>query len=301
MPFTEAAAKAKTIHFNGNNHVIKNLKGAVNVTGEGEEQVTIGVEQNASVFGSIKGTIRNLGVENIDVNVNWFCTGGIVGASVGDLTIDNCYATGSVQGAASGGLVGSCNAGTLTITNSYSQVNTADNAGGHSAGLVGRANADLSISYAYASGSVTSKNNAAGLVNINTATNVTLNNVVAWNSSVSSDGGVAGPTVNGDGGILNNVEFYKEMLINGVPIYSGADAETLQNIVTAWEAYNTKLVDGYPVLAWQSATSGVSAVEADETDAPAVYYNLQGIQVANPENGIYIVRRGNKVTKEYIR
>ena len=43
----------------------------------------------------------------------------------------------------------------------------------------------------------------------------------------------------------------------------------------------------------------------DETiegsDAPAVYYNLQGVQVKNPENGIYIVRRGNKVTKELIR
>lgn len=53
-------------------------------------------------------------------------------------------------------------------------------------------------------------------------------------------------------------------------------------------------------------TSGIedvvvdSAVEAEE-DAPAVYYNLQGVQVANPENGIYIVRRGNKVTKELVR
>lgn len=304
VPFSEQAAATKTIHFNGNNHVIKNLKGAVNVTGEGEDAVTTVVTQNASVFGSIKGSIRNLGVENIDVNVTWFCTGGITGTSVGDLTIDNCYATGSVQGAASGGLVGSCNAGNLTITNCYSQVNTADNAGGHSAGLVGRANSNLSISNAYASGSVYSKENAAGLVNINTATNVTLTNVVAWNSSVrcEGDGAVAGPTVNGDGATLNNVEFYKEMLINEVPIYSGADAETLQATVTAWDAYSKTLVNGYPVLAWQEGqTGGVNDIVADESDAPAEYYNLQGIKVANPENGIYIVRRGNKVTKEIIR
>lgn len=44
---------------------------------------------------------------------------------------------------------------------------------------------------------------------------------------------------------------------------------------------------------------GVANV-ASENVAP-VYYNLQGVQVVNPENGFYIVRRGNKVTKEIIR
>ncbi len=32
-------------------------------------------------------------------------------------------------------------------------------------------------------------------------------------------------------------------------------------------------------------------------NAPAFYYNLQGVEVANPENGIFIRRQGNKVTK----
>ena len=47
-------------------------------------------------------------------------------------------------------------------------------------------------------------------------------------------------------------------------------------------------------------TSGVKAIEADAS-APAVYYNLQGVQVENPQNGLFIVKRGNKVTKEIIR
>ncbi|MBQ8395928.1 MAG: hypothetical protein IJX54_02900, partial [Oscillospiraceae bacterium] len=43
--------------------------------------------------------------------------------------------------------------------------------------------------------------------------------------------------------------------------------------------------------------SGIGEIEA-ESAAP-VYYNLQGIEVANPENGkVYIVKRGNKVAKE---
>lgn len=47
------------------------------------------------------------------------------------------------------------------------------------------------------------------------------------------------------------------------------------------------------------ATDGISEIEAE--DAEAVYYNLQGVEVANPANGVYIVRRGSKVTKEFIR
>lgn len=47
-------------------------------------------------------------------------------------------------------------------------------------------------------------------------------------------------------------------------------------------------------------TSGVKAVNVD-ANAPAVYYNLQGVQVENPQNGLFIVKRGNKVTKEIIR
>ncbi len=53
--------------------------------------------------------------------------------------------------------------------------------------------------------------------------------------------------------------------------------------------------------AFTVGSSGIETVGAINEAVPAVYYNLQGIQVENPENGIYIVKRGNKVTKEYIR
>ncbi len=42
--------------------------------------------------------------------------------------------------------------------------------------------------------------------------------------------------------------------------------------------------------------SGVANIELDETAAP-VYYNLQGVRVANPEKGLYIVVKGNKSSK----
>lgn len=48
---------------------------------------------------------------------------------------------------------------------------------------------------------------------------------------------------------------------------------------------------------WDANAAGVENVVVEDEDAPAVYYNLQGIRVANPENGIYIVKKGNKVSK----
>ena len=49
------------------------------------------------------------------------------------------------------------------------------------------------------------------------------------------------------------------------------------------------------------ASTGVESISEDNTNAPAEYYNLQGVKVNNPENGLYIVRQGNKVSKQYIR
>ncbi len=44
-------------------------------------------------------------------------------------------------------------------------------------------------------------------------------------------------------------------------------------------------------------SGGVDGVAVDNNNAPVVYYNLQGVQVANPENGMYIKVQGNKVEK----
>lgn len=47
-------------------------------------------------------------------------------------------------------------------------------------------------------------------------------------------------------------------------------------------------------------STGIAGIVAKE-NAPVEYYNLQGIRVAEPENGLYIVRQGNKVSKKFIR
>lgn len=45
---------------------------------------------------------------------------------------------------------------------------------------------------------------------------------------------------------------------------------------------------------------GVEEIEADSNVAP-VYYNLQGVRVANAENGLFIVKKGNKVSKTFVK
>ena len=47
--------------------------------------------------------------------------------------------------------------------------------------------------------------------------------------------------------------------------------------------------------------SGVSVITPDGDSNTALFYNLQGIPVSNPGPGLYIMRRGNTVTKVHIR
>ena len=48
-------------------------------------------------------------------------------------------------------------------------------------------------------------------------------------------------------------------------------------------------------------SSAVEGIEMEEADAPVEYYNLQGVKVANPSNGLYIKVQGKKSSKVYIK
>lgn len=63
---------------------------------------------------------------------------------------------------------------------------------------------------------------------------------------------------------------------------------------------NAKLFS-YTIIFTSQKGSGVSEVAVDNNNAPREYFDLQGRAVAQPQAGLYIVRQGNKVTKEYIR
>lgn len=66
----------------------------------------------------------------------------------------------------------------------------------------------------------------------------------------------------------------------------------------SWENPTFTLTTGDTVtLKVTTAGSGVEAVEADTAAGEAVYYNLQGQRVTNPEKGLFIRLQGGKATK----
>lgn len=79
----------------------------------------------------------------------------------------------------------------------------------------------------------------------------------------------------------------------GKKIQIGFHYTSTAEIAGTWEIVNVKVTG--------KTKSAVSDITAEDTDAPVVYYNLQGVRVENPANGLYIRVQGNKSTKVLIR
>lgn len=101
---------------------------------------------------------------------------------------------------------------------------------------------------------------------------------------------------NPEEGFAWTVEFTPE----GVKITNVLVGKTIQYD----ENYNSygsyaEITHALPAL-YEAASSAVESVE-EISDVPAEYFNLQGVRVANPEQGIYIVRKGNSVKKVMVK
>lgn len=306
-----ASGKGKEIHFDGNAHVIKNP------TCNGPA---------GSLFGYLDGgSIKNLGIEDATVTGSQWGAAGIiacyVGYSGGEMTIDNCYTSGNVTGYFAGGLVGGVNDnGALNISNCYSSAMcTSPNY--YAGGLVACANFDtnISISKCYVSGDVTAAQYAGGILGANnqyrvitysTVETINLTDCIMLGANVT--GGIAAGAIMAPEASLaykpeltiEGCEVWEYTTVNGVECTEdGKNEDDLKAIVCSWDAFiaNPDEFD-LPLLDWQiNGLSGISEITVDNADHAPVYYNLQGVKVANPENGIYVVRRGNKVTKEIVR
>jgi len=57
----------------------------------------------------------------------------------------------------------------------------------------------------------------------------------------------------------------------------------------------------YMQVKYDGGNGGVEGIAVDNTNAPVEYYNLQGVRIENPTNGLYIRRQGSDVTKVIVR
>lgn len=135
--------------FDGNGYKISNLTGT------------------QGLFASTKGaTIKNVGLENVNINGTASSVGGLVGSSGTGTNISNAYTTGTVKSTGNnvGGLVG-YHTDTGVFSDVYSSANTsgADNVGG----LIGNMHCSPSdvfdLKDCYAIGNVNGNNNVGGL------------------------------------------------------------------------------------------------------------------------------------------
>ena len=174
ISFTDES-KAFKGTFDGNGHVIKNLKidkstknsqGLFGYTAEGSEIKNVGIvdcvvngeDYTGGLVGGTRGTITNSYATG-DVTGTGDYTGGLAGYTYG--TITNSYATSSVTGTDyTGGLVGWYGYDG-TVTNSYA-TGDVTGTGDCTGGLVGCADGSSAVTNSYSTGSVTGTGNYTG-------------------------------------------------------------------------------------------------------------------------------------------
>ncbi|MDE6438209.1 MAG: hypothetical protein K2L62_00965, partial [Muribaculaceae bacterium] len=77
---------------------------------------------------------------------------------------------------------------------------------------------------------------------------------------------------------------------------------SVSNFNSAMNNYNLRAAEaGIEFVYEEGYTSGVEGVAAEAENAPVEWYNLQGVRVAEPANGLFIRRQGNKVEKVVVK
>lgn len=97
-----------------------------------------------------------------------------------------------------------------------------------------------------------------------------------------------------------NITEFRDMYITGMPFMS-ADFSMLSTVAYYFwtDAPDTLRNDYNSCIVPLSEGSAIREVESNVTDAnaPVEFFNLQGVKVNDPSNGIYIRRQGNNVSK----
>ncbi|MDE6322410.1 MAG: hypothetical protein K2L93_08950, partial [Muribaculaceae bacterium] len=238
-----------------------------------------------------------VGKIDTDLNVNWLTTLETVGNSAGKAVLQNRGLT--LNGdylIASGALNGGMKANALSIDSKAAQLHGFDvilnSATGAVEGMIMNPNAVISsdflavtdgietttYGYQMAGAGVTAANY---LMTYDNATGELKNTIELCNANITYGGYYAAP------GTL-----YALPRTNSTLTIMGTDAGKSLGSFDSWMvAYNVTDMTGVEQV----------AVDNTSTDDITEYYDLTGRRIINPANGLYIVRRGNNVTKELLK
>ncbi|MDE6153793.1 MAG: hypothetical protein K2G21_06570 [Muribaculaceae bacterium] len=274
-----------SIVYDGNYHLIKNFGPEF----RDPSDATMGY-YCTTIFGVLNGKVMNLGVVDCNIDGKSWGAGGIAayaGHSAANVTktatLDNVFVTGKLVGTKyTGGMFGTAGQA-INIYNSYAVVEVEDSK--FAGGVVGRLGQPMTFAESYVKATVTGEGVKGIVAGSNAAVAITGSKSIAIGEGDMVAGGAS---------------------ISGINQVAELDDKTLGRI-QGLDAFNEKkMFNGMPTLNWltDDQLSGVDDVIADEIEnenAPVEYFNLQGVRVENPSNGLYIKRQGNKVTKVIIR
>ncbi len=115
--------------------------------------------------------------------------------------------------------------------------------------------------------------------------------------TITATGGLKIESIEFTGSTLNVISTETGSYTNGVWTPSAARASNVESVVfKSSEKPTIKTIN----VVTSGVYDSVDDIVIDE-NAPVEYYNLQGVRVANPENGIYIRRQGSKVSKVLVK
>lgn len=252
---------------------------------------------NIGLFGYISGaTIQNLGISNFNITAK-DNVGGLVGASTGTNTINDCFVYGHIKGVNNvGGLVGNETATGTTINRSFTNV-TID-AKTNVGGIVGLHSGSITNAYSNSEiySSTTTNSLVGGIVGLantgSTLTNVYSAAKIVRNGTNTTFGKIRGSNLTT--GVLNcysrDSVFVNYTNIN--PTGYGGTTRTNSELristfatstlgSTNWKAdFTNNINDGYPILTYQvAALTATNGAWQNPTTASQIVIIPSGVQV----------------------
>lgn len=255
--------------FDGNGHVVKNLK------------IDSPTENDLGLFGCIMfATIQNICMENVDIKgndsvggivgtawnsiiTNCYLTGSVSGTKyVGGVsgfnssTITNCYSTGSVSGNIwIGGIAGS-NLNANTITNCYSKSSISGTE--ETGGIAGRNSLKSKVFNCYSSGNVSGRMLIGGVVGNNSSGNI--NNCYAEGAVFGNTytGGITGwnPSSSSTLNSFWNTEKTGQNIGIGINEQSDPTKVSITGLTSSQMADNTNFINaGWDNTIWDFSTA----------------------------------------------
>lgn len=122
--------------------------------------------------------------------------------------------------------------------------------------------------------------------------------IVSVKSIDTGSNGNAEYYISADGTEKDQLYIYRGYGLNGAKFTSAEDLKPGMKVTVngSLSTYQNVPQIGTGSKIVELDTTGVEDIEINE-NAPVEYYNLQGVRVENPANGLYIMRQGDKVVK----